>query len=326
MAPLNRSVVAVAYDGLCLFEFGVATELFGLDRPEVNVDWYDFEVVSADPVPIRTLAGLEVTVGTDLSRIETAGTVVIPGWRDPGESPSPALVEALRSAHDRGARLLSICSGVFVLAATGLLEGRPATTHWRHTEQLRAAHPGIEVRPDVLYVDDGDILTSAGSAAGLDLGLHLIARDHGQGVANQVARRLVVPPHREGGQAQFAGAPPVPPVGDPLADTIGWAVANLHRRLTVADLASRAHMSPRTFARRFEAATGRSPFRWLTRQRVLRARELLETTDLGIDAVADRCGLGGAANLRRHFRREARTTPTDYRRSFGNRASAGVHP
>ncbi|MEM9656624.1 MAG: DJ-1/PfpI family protein, partial [Actinomycetota bacterium] len=194
--PRNRQVTAVAYDGLCTFEFGVAVELFGLARPELDVDWYRFAVVSVDPGPIGTLAGVQLTAPTDLEQVRTAGTVVLPGWRDPTERPPEDLLNAIVIAHERGARVLSICSGVFVLAATGLLDGRAATTHWRYTDLLRSMYPGIDVQPDVLYVDNGSTLTSAGSAAGLDLGLHLIRRDYCAGVANSVARRLVVPPHR----------------------------------------------------------------------------------------------------------------------------------
>lgn len=318
MAPKNRSVVAVAYDGLCSFEFGVASELFGLARPELDVDWYDFAVVSADPGPLRTLGGLEMAAPTDLSVIERAGTVVLPGWRDLDDPPPADLVTALLTAHHNGARLMSICSGAFLLAATGLLDHQAATTHWRYADRLRRIHPSIDVRPDVLYIDNGSILTSAGSAAGIDLGLHLIRRDHGPAIANQVARRLVVPPHRDGGQAQFIAAPVAADEGSPLAATIDWALARLDEPLTVEVLAGHAHMSVRTFARRFGEATGTTPHRWLTRHRVLRAQELLETTGLSIDEVASQCGLGSAANLRHHFERETRTTPTRYRAAFAS--------
>lgn len=314
--PPNRRVVALAYDGLCAFEFGVATELFGLDRPELDVDWYDFSVVAAEPGPLRALGGITIDAPHDLDRIATAGTIVVPGWRRPTEAPPEPLLDALRSAHDRGARLLSICSGVFLLAATGLLDGHAATTHWRYTDQLRSLHPAIDVRPDVLYIDNGQLLTSAGSAAGIDLGLHLIRRDHGSTVANQVARRLVVAPHREGGQAQFIDRP-VPEADDEtLAATLSWARDRLHEPLTVADLAAHAHLSARTFARRFTAEVGQTPHRWLTHQRVLRAQELLESTTLPIEQVAATAGFGTSANLRAHFERATRTTPSRYRAAF----------
>ena len=316
MSPANRSVVAVAYDGLCAFEFGVATELFGLARPELDVDWYEFAVVSVDPGPLRTLGGVTVNAPIDLGRVEDAGTVVLPGWRDPAEPAPRGLLDALVTAHQRGARLMSICSGVFVLAATGLLDHCSATTHWRYTERLRADYPSIDVQPDVLYIDNGTVLTSAGSAAGIDLGLHLIRRDYGPAVANQVARRLVVPAHRAGGQAQYIDRPVPADNETPLSATIEWALSRLHEPLTVDALAAQANMTPRTFARRFVDATGTTPHRWLTQNRVLRAQELLETTTHGIDTVAARSGFGSAANLRRHFERETRTTPSRYRAAF----------
>lgn len=319
---INNTVVALAYDGLCTFEFGVATELFGLARPELDVDWYDFSVVSVDEGPLRSLGGLTMSAPTDLPRIENAGTVIVPGWRDPHETPPQRLLDALISAHQNGARVMSICSGVFVLAATGLLDGQAATTHWRYTDQLQAAYPAIDVQPDVLYIDNGQTLTSAGSAAGLDLGLHLIRNDYGAAIANQVARRLVIPPYRDGGQAQFIAAPKPQDAGPALAATIDWALERLGDPLTVALLAEHALMSERTFARRFSAEVGQAPHRWLTRQRVLRAQELLETTALSIDSVAAACGLGSAANLRHHFERETTTTPSRYRSMFGIQQTA----
>lgn len=314
--PRNRSVVAVAYDGLCTFEFGVATELFGLPRPELDVGWYEYEVVSADAGPLRTIGGITVSAPNDLDRIRRAGTVVLPGWRDPAERPPDSLLDALRTAHEQGARLVSICSGVFVIAATGLLDGQVATTHWRYTDRLRAQYPNIEVRPEVLYVDNGSILTSAGSAAGLDLGLHLIRRDFGSDVANTVARRLIIAPHRDGGQAQFIDHAVVDDGEETLASTMAWAAERLDQPLTVADLAAHAAMSQRTLARRFRADVGVSPHRWITRQRVLRAQHLLETTTLPVERVAVETGLGSAANLREHFQRETQTTPTRYRARF----------
>ena len=314
--PSNTAVVAVAYDGLCTFEFGVATELFGLPRPELDVDWYRFQVVSSDPGPLRTLGGVTITAPHDLSPISTAGTVVLPGWRDATEPVPDDLVEALRDAHEAGARIMSICSGVFILAATGLLDGQAATTHWRYTDLLKRSYPAIEVRPDVLYVDNGALLTSAGSAAGLDLGLHLIRRDDGADVANTVARRLVVAPHRDGGQAQYITAPVAPAGNDSLASTLEWAIERLAEPLTVADLAARAVLSTRTFARRFRAEVGVTPHHWLTSQRVLLARQMLERTSHPIDVIANACGFGSAATLRHHFGAEVRTSPSRYRARF----------
>ena len=303
--PANRSVVAVAYDGLCLFEFGVASELFGLARPELGVDWYEYEVVSVDPPPITAIGGVSLGLSTDLDLVRSAGTVVLPGWRSPDEPPPETLVAALTDAHANGARLMSICSGVFVLAATGLLDGQAATHPLAIHRPARCCPipPAIDVRPEVLYIDNGSVLTSAGSAAGLDLGLHLIRRDHGSAIANQVARRLVVSPHRDGGQARVH-----PSAGSTRAGVIVGPDARVGgcqpwpEPLTVAQLAAHAQMSPRTFARRFPAEVGMSPHRWLVHQRVARAQELLETTTLGIDAVAARAGMGSAANLRHHFR------------------------
>lgn len=313
---MNPLVIAVAYDGLCSFEFGIAAELFGLRRPEIQADWYDFEVVSVDHGPLATIGGMTLSAPTDLARLEEAGTIVLPGWRDPSELPPPRLLEALGRAAASGARIMSICSGVFVLAATGLLDGQAATTHWRYTDRLASMYPQIDVKPDVLYIDNGQTLTSAGSAAGIDLGLHLIRRDYGVEVANQVARRLIVPPHRDGGQAQFISTPVAHNDSVSLAPTVAWAVENLEQPMTVADLASRANMSPRTFARRFRADMGVSPHKWLVRQRVGLAQRLLETTTASIDAVAVESGFVTAQTLRHHFLREVKTSPTGYRSSF----------
>lgn len=309
--------MAVVSDPVCAFELGIVTELFGLDRPEIDGPWYELSVVSADPPPLRTLGGLRIEAPCDLAAVAAAGTVVLPGWRSPGEPPPRELLDAVLAAHGAGARLMSICSGVFVLAATGLLDGRRATTHWRYVDLLRTTHADVLVEPDVLYVDEGEILTSAGSAAGIDLGLHLIRRDHGVEVARSVARRLVVPPHREGGQAQFIARPVVEPdASTPIAEILGWAVEHLDGDLSVAALARRSGMSERTFARRFADEVGSTPHRWVSARRVEAARELLETTDLPIDRVADAVGLGSAATLRDLIRRDVRTTPTAYRAAF----------
>lgn len=315
MVP-NRRVVAVVYDGLCAFEFGVASELFGLARPEFD-DWYEFKVVSVDPPPLHMLGGLTLAAETDLAQVSAAGTVVLAGWKGPNVAVPEALTQALVTAHGRGARVLTICSGVFPLAASGLLDGQAATTHWRYTHTLAERYPAIDVRPDVLFVDNGSLLTSAGSAAGIDLGLHLIRRDHGAAVANAVARRLVVAPARDGGQAQFIPEPaPERTATDPLDAATDWARANLANQLRVEDLAAQATMSPRTFARRFRDRMGTTPHRWLTRQRVLLAQRLLEQTEEPIEAIAAAAGFGSAASLRDHFRREVKTTPTAYRSRF----------
>jgi AraC family transcriptional activator FtrA len=318
--PFSRRVAIVAYDKLCTFEFALAVEVFALKRPELGTPWYDCEVCAVDRGPLSATGGVTFSARRGLHLLERAGTVVVPGWRDLDEPPPRALLAALRKAYARGARLLSICSGAFVLAATGLLDGKRATTHWRYTERFAERFPRVRLVPDVLYVDEGRLLTSAGSAAGLDLCMHLVRRDYGAAVANQVARRLVIAPHREGGQAQFVQEP-VPPAeeGSPLAPVLDWALRNLREPISVRRLARRAGMSERTFCRRFEAHLGTSPARWLIGQRVIAAQRLLETSPLPIEAVADRTGMGTAANLRHHFHAQIRTTPLQYRRSFRGR-------
>src|SRR5689334_14899325 len=310
-----RQVAALAYDGLGTFELGIVIEVFGLPRPEMGPDWYRFEVCSLSSRPLRATGGLTIKANGNLSQLGKAGTIVIPGWNAKVEPPKP-LITALRRAHARGARLVSICSGVLVLAATGLLDGKRATTHWRYADLLRAQYPKIRVEPDVLYIDEGTILTSAGSAAGIDLCLHIVRRDFGAEIANQVARRLVVPPHREGGQAQYAVRPV--PLDDSrgLAGVLQWAEAHLDRAIKVDDLAVKARMSSRNFARRFKQETGVTPHRWLVHQRTLAAQRLLEKSDRSIDQIAESVGLQTAATLREHFRRRLKTTPTAYRRAF----------
>jgi len=321
--PPNRRVVALAYDGLCTFEFGIAVEMFGLPRPELP-GWYDFRVCAVERGPLRAAGGLTARADGGLETLDEAGTVIVPGWRGVDAVPPPALLAALRAAHERGARLLSFCSGVFVLAATGLLDGRRATTHWRYADALAARHPRIRVEPDVLYVDEGSLLTSAGSAAALDLSLHLIRRDHGPQVANLVARRAVVPAHRDGGQAQFIPSP-LPEYGPSLGTLLEWMRRHLDRPLPLAELAARARTSERTLLRRFEAATGRSPRQWLIEERLARARELLEGSRLNVEQIADRCGYGHADSLRHHFRRALGLSPTRYRERFAHRAPVRPH-
>lgn len=310
-------VVALAYDGLCLFEFGVAVELFGLPRPEMGPDWYECAIASVDEGPIHSTAGLKMQVDGGLDLLEQAQTIIVPGWRG-ADTPVPSdLTSALKKAHARGARLLSICSGVFVLAATGLLNGRKATTHWRYADKLATLYPQIEMVPDVLYVDQGQILTSAGSAAGIDLGLHLIRRGKGMEAANTVARRLVVPPHRDGGQAQYVEATvPTAHEGHRLSPVFDHMRQSLKEPHTVKTLAQRAGMSERTFLRRFETATGTTPARWLLAERLRVARDQLEYSDRPVEEIAHLCGFGSSTNLRHHFRNELGTTPTTYRRQF----------
>lgn len=314
-------VVALAYDRLCTFEFGCTVELFALDRPEIGVNWYRFAVCAIEPGPIRAAGGIVVQADHDLSLLERADTIVIPGWRGPDEAPPPALLAQLRAAHARGARLCSICSGVFVLAAAGLLNGRRATTHWRYTDQLARRYPAIDVRSDDLYVDDGQIITSAGSAAGIDMLLHLVRRDYGAHVGNLVAQRLVVAPHREGGQAQFLPRPMAHDDKGRLGRLIDYVRAHPAEAHTVASMAARAAMSPRTLQRQFQEASGYGPVEWLIRERVAIVKDLLETGDLALAQVAERAGFGSEESLRHHFRRLAATTPGAYRRQFGGAAS-----
>jgi AraC family transcriptional activator FtrA len=316
----NPLVVALVYDGLCAFEFSCAAEVFGLSRPELGPDWYRFETCSAKNRRVRGQYGMRMQATGGLGRLLAAGTIVIPGWEGV-DAPVPlAVIDALRAAHARGARLLSICSGAFVLAATGLLDGKQATTHWRYAEELRRRHPKIRVDPNVLYVDEGGVLTSAGSAAGLDLCLHLVRRDYGPAIANQVARRLVIAPHRDGGQAQFLERPVENrergSVREPLSALLDKIRRRLNEPLRIGELARLAAMSERTFMRRFRAATGLSPADWITRARVDRARELLESTALPIDHIAERCGLGSPTTLRHHFRKKVGVSPADYRKRF----------
>src|SRR5436190_2783120 len=313
--PPHR-VVVVAYDRLALFEMALATEVFGLPRPEIQTPWYDFAVCSCDRGPLRATGTLRVQGQRSLRALAEADTIILPGWRDPLEPPPTALLAAVRRAHDRGARVVSICSGVFVLAAAGLLDGKRATTHWRYTEILRAQHPKIRVEPDVLYVQEGNVFTSAGSAAGIDLCLHLVRLDHGAEIANQVARRLVVSPHRDGGQAQFVAHPVSEGGQGGLGRNLDWALARLAQPLDVRQMARAASLSPRTLVRRFHAELGSTPHRWLNRQRVLEAQRQLEQSGRSIEEVAEAVGFGTAQTLRLHFRRVLGTSPTTYRRRF----------
>lgn len=315
---LNPRVVALAYDGLCLFEFGVVAEVFGLARPEIRrPDWYRFEVAAVDPLPLRAQGGL-LRVETDggLELLATAGTIVVPGWRGVNGTVPDALCAALRAAVGRGARVLSICSGLVVLAEAGLLTGRRATTHWRYLEAVQQRFPWLSLDPNVLYVDEGPILTSAGSAAGIDLCLHLVRRDFGAEIANLVARRLVVAPHRDGGQAQFIERPVPLKAGTLFAALFERVRAELDADWPIDRLAALAGMSRRTFLRRFHAATGQTPADWLLGLRLQTVRDLLETTDLAVEAVATHAGFGSAATLRHHFRQRLGMTPQTYRQRF----------
>lgn len=313
---LNHRVVALAYDRLCTFEFGCVVELFALDRSDLGVPWYRFDVCAVERGPLRAMGGVIVQAPYTLSLLDRADTIVIPGWRDADEQPPEPLLNKLRAAHARGARLCTVCSGVFVLAAAGIMDGKAATTHWRYAEKLARRYPAVRVQANALYVDEGQILTSAGSAAGLDMLLHLVRRDHGARVANQVAQRLVISPHRDGGQAQFVPRPLPADDRGRLARLMDWARAHPHLPHTVQSLAEQAAMSPRTLQRQFQQATGLGPVEWLIRERVGLAREMLESRHAALDDVAHRSGFGSMESFRRHFRRIAGTSPSAYQRQF----------
>ena len=310
-------VAILAYDGLCTFEFGIAIELFALPRPEFDVAWYRHCVVAIDPGPMRAMGGFTVTTDAGLEALDEAQIVIVPGWRNRAERPPQALLDALCRAHARGARLLSICSGAFVLAAAGLLDGQRATTHWRYCEELAARFPAIAVDPAVLYVDDGQVITSAGSAAGIDACLHLIERDFGAQIANTVACRLVMAPLRAGGQAQFIPAPVARTPRHDLAALLDWARERLHEPLTLRQLAAKALMSERTLLRRFNEATGMTPKRWLQHARLAQARALLESSPLNLERIAERCGFASVESFRVAFRKGISVAPSVYRDSFG---------
>lgn len=310
-------VCAIAYDGLCTFEFGIAVELFALPRPEFK-HWYRFASVKAEPGLLRAIGGITIDAEGDLTMLQEASLILVPGWRG-AEIPVPtALCAALRSAHARGARVASICSGVFVLAAAGLLDGKTATTHWRYTDQLASQFPKVTVDPDVLFVECDGIYTSAGSAAGLDLGLHIIRQDYGARAAASVARRLVLPAQRDGGQRQFVPRPePMARIGSNLAALQDEIRKSLDESWPIARMAKVAGTSARSLARRFHEETAVTPIQWLTAERVLRAAELLENGDIPLLDVSHACGFGSAETFRREFRKLIGVPPVKYRERMG---------
>jgi transcriptional regulator GlxA family with amidase domain len=315
-ATTPETVAMIVYDGAAAFEIGVVCDIFRGDyAQEFGVPWYRLTVCGPAP-SVRLDAGLRMEVPAGLAAVRAAGTVIAVPTEQPDQVPAEVL-DALRAARARGQRIVSLCTGAFVLAAAGILDGHPATTHWSECAKLAERYPRVTVDPDVLYVDDGDLLSSAGSAASIDLCLHVVQRDFGSEVATRLARELVVPLHRDGGQAQFIDTP-LPVLDDRhlFADTLTWLQAHLDQAVTVRDLAARSAMSSRTFARRFLASTGATPYQWIVRERIRLAQRLLETTDLPIDAVAARTGLRTAGNLRKHFGRVVRTSPHAYRDSF----------
>jgi AraC family transcriptional activator FtrA len=312
-----RTVAALLGGRVAAFELGIVCQAFGLDRSDDGLPTYDFAVCAARPGPVPSTSGFAVEATHGLDHLAAADLVAVPAWPDLDAPLAGAVAEALRAASAAGARLLAVCSGAFALAGAGLLDGRRATTHWQFADLLRRRFPRVRVERDVLYVTDGAVVTSAGAAAGIDACLHVVRTLHGAATANALARRLVVPAHRDGGQAQYVEAPlPEAPTGGGLAAVLDWAVAHLDRELPVAALAAEARMSPRSFARHFRAATGTTPGRWLADQRLRAAELLLEDTDLPVELVARRAGFGSADTLRHHFARRRGTTPNAHRRAF----------
>ena len=311
-------VVALAYDGLCTFEFGIAYEVFGLLRPEMGEGWYRYSVCGIEPGPLKAAGGLTVSVDHGLEVVEEADLIIVPGWRSIDAEVPRDLIDALCAAHRRGARIMSLCSGVAVLAATGLLRHRHATTHWRYVASISNRYPDITFDADVLYMDEGSLLTAAGSAAGIDLCLHVVRSDFGAEAANSVARRLVLPPHREGGQAQFIQAPvPQEREGIRLGPLIDWMRQRLDEEQPIRLLAAKAGMSQRTFQRRFENTTGQTVGEWLLKERLRHARELLERAgSASLDDIAEASGFGTLATMRHHFRKRLGTSPGAYRKTF----------
>jgi AraC family transcriptional regulator, transcriptional activator FtrA len=312
-----HTIATIAYDAVNPFELAVATEIFGFERPELGVPWYQFLVCGVEPRPIRTSVGIFLTTPYSLAHVSEADTVIVPSSR-PGIVPVPdSLLDALREAYQRGARIISFCTGAFLLAAAGLLDGRRVTTHWAWSAELAARYPTVQVDPRVLYIDDGQILTSAGTAAAIDLSLHVVRQDYGADIAAAVARRMVVPPHRDGGQAQYIETPLLGPgEEEPFGTTLAWMAAHIDRNLTVEQMAARAMMSPRTFARRFRTTLGTTPYQWLLQQRIALAQRQLETTHDSIEHIATCCGFSSAATLRLHFQRLLHISPQSYRNAF----------
>lgn len=317
-----KTVAVIVQPGFAPFEFGVACEAFGLDRSDDGITNFDFRVVTPEPGVVESKIGFSLNVEHDLAFAYEADLVVVsPTPREWWGKTDARVLDVVRHAVARDAWVLSVCSGSFILGAAGVLDGRRATTHWMYADEMTRMFPAVEVDPDVLYVQDGRIITSAGTAAGLDACLHLLRQELGAEMANRIARRMVVPPQRDGGQAQFIDHP-MPEIHSlSLAPIADWALGNLHLDLSVDDLAGRAHMSPRTFARRFKADFGATPAAWLGRQRILLAQRQLEQTDWGLDRIAQECGFGSAAVLRQNFARALGTTPTAYRARFSCTAS-----
>jgi transcriptional regulator GlxA family with amidase domain len=308
-------VAVLCLDGLVAFDLTAPAQAFMLAARTGGEPLYEVAVCSADGAPVRTTSGFEVAPSAGPEALRRAETVVVPGYAGILEPPPDEALAAIRAAAGRGARLMSVCTGAFALAHAGVLDGRRAATHWAWAGEMAERFPAVEVDPDALFVDEGEVLTSAGLSAGIDLSLHVVRRDFGAAAGERVARHMVAAPHRDGGQSQFF-RPEAPSLGGSLEPTRRWALERLAEPLDVAAMARHAGVSPRTFARRFREETGTTPLQWLLTQRVLEARRLLEESGLPVEDVAWRCGFGTAASLRDHFRRATATTPTAYRRSF----------
>jgi transcriptional regulator GlxA family with amidase domain len=315
-----RKVVLLALPGVAPFEFGVVCEVFGIDRTDMGGPRFDFAIATADPGPVRTSLGYEMIIENGLEIAGDADLIAVPAHAI--DDIDERILQILRDAEARGAWILSVCSGAFALARAGILDGRRATTHWMHADRLAREYPGMTVDPDVLFVDDRRVVTSAGTAAGIDAALHIVRVEFGAAMTNVIARRMVIPPQRDGGQSQYIPTPVQERCSDSLAPVSEWMLDNLAEDLTVDQLARKAMMSSRTFARRFRADMGATPAAWLNRQRMLRARQLLESSDRSLESVAQDSGFGTAAVMRHHFLKVLQTTPTAYRRAFGERAAS----
>jgi transcriptional regulator GlxA family with amidase domain len=315
-----EKVVLLAIPGVAPFEFGVVCEVFGIDRSDTGGPRFSFAIATADPGPVPTSLGYDMLITDGLEVAADADLIAVPAHRI--ERIDERYLEVIRAAEARGAWVLSVCSGAFALAQAGILSGRGATTHWMHTDRLAAQYPDTRVDPDVLFVEDRKVVTSAGTAAGIDAALHIVRKEHGAAATNVIARRMVVPPQRDGGQSQYIENPVNAECADSFASVADWMLENLGEDLTVEQLARKALMSSRTFARRFRAEMGTTPAAWLNRQRLIRAQQLLERTDRGLETIAQQTGFGTAAVMRHHFVKVLQVSPQAYRRAFGSRLSA----
>ncbi|MFS2158915.1 transcriptional regulator FtrA [Pseudomonas sp. Pseusp122] len=312
----NHLVVALIYNQLCTFEFGCTVEVFALKRKELGVPWYEFATYPVDEGPITAAGGITIVPTPGEVLLENADTIIVPGWRGVESAVPQKLIEQLQAAHARGARICSICTGAFVLAAAGLLEGQRVTTHWRYTDLLASMYPGLTVQPNELYVDQGNIVTAAGSAAGLDMMLHLVRNDHGAKVANMVAQRMVIPPHRDGGQSQYASRQLVSSGDGQVSKLMDWIRSDLQHPHTIKEMADRAAVSTRTLHRSFMESTGLTPYDWLLGERIAYAKELLESSHRRLTEIVEAAGFGSEESFRRHFRNLVGISPSSYRKQF----------